>query len=90
MKTEIEIKVENFDTGQINHWSSDKLMDKLIMMRDALQSYEDKNFKDIEPEEDPFSEKLEPILLGQAFYLLEGLAYQLDDPRQLPIVTTSN
>lgn len=30
MKTEIEIKVENFDNGQIYHWSTDKLSDKLI------------------------------------------------------------
>jgi hypothetical protein len=90
MKTEIEIKVENFDQGQIYYWTTDKLMDKLIMMRDALQVYEDSSAISPEAEEDLFVEKQEPILLGQAFYLLEGLAYQLDNERTLPIASTTN
>uniref|UniRef100_A0A7S3FVJ3 Kinesin-like KIF1-type domain-containing protein n=1 Tax=Strombidium rassoulzadegani TaxID=1082188 RepID=A0A7S3FVJ3_9SPIT len=96
MKTEIEIKVENFELDQINQWTCDKFNDKLVMMRDAYQIYEERaevvnsSQEDQEDQEDPFSEKAEPVLLGQAFYLLEGLAYQVADDRQLPIVTTTN
>ena len=36
MQDEVQIKVENFETGTINVWSSDKFTDKLMMMRDAL------------------------------------------------------
>jgi len=38
------VKVENFDTGAIHIWSSDKFQDKLMMMRDALETYTDNGF----------------------------------------------
>ena len=44
MGTEVTIRVENFDTGQVNIWSTDKFKDKLIMMRDALILYENNDF----------------------------------------------
>ena len=44
MQDEVQVKVENFDTGEIYIWSSEKFQDKLMMMRDALQIYEDSNF----------------------------------------------
>lgn len=59
-------------------------------MRDALQTYEDNGYIEPENEIDIFQEKSEPILLGQAFYMLEGLAYLMDNPRQIPIVATNN
>mmetsp|Transcript_2220 Transcript_2220/g.3339 ORF Transcript_2220/g.3339 Transcript_2220/m.3339 type:complete len:344 (+) Transcript_2220:2255-3286(+) len=90
MPTEIQIKVENFDTGQVNNWTIEKFQDRLAMMRDNLQQYEENQSMDIAPEHDPFNEKQEAILLGQAFYLLEGLAYLLDDPRKMPIVSPNN
>lgn len=90
MPDEVQVKVENFDTGQVNIWSCDKFQDKLMMMRDALQTYEDREFQELDPSEDPFYEKQEPILLGQAFYMLEGLAYLMDNPRKIPIIATNN
>ena len=61
---EVQVKVENFDTGGIHIWSAEKFQDKLVMMRDALQSYEENEFAELDPEVDPFFEKAEPILLG--------------------------
>lgn len=29
-------------------------------------------------------------MLGQSFYMLEGLAYLMDNPRKIPIVATNN
>jgi|TARA_B110000305_G_scaffold222861_1_gene266876 hypothetical protein len=60
----VQIKVENFESGQIHIWTSEKFKDKLIMMRDALQTYEDKEFQELQPNEDPFYEKEEPMILG--------------------------
>lgn len=37
-----------------------------------------------------FNEESKPILVGQGFYLLEGLAYQIDNPRKVPIVAQNN
>ena len=86
----MQIKVENFESGQIHIWTSEKFKDKLIMMRDALQTYEDKEFQELQPNEDPFYDKEEPMILGQAFYLLEGLQYLMDDARTIPIVSMTN
>jgi hypothetical protein len=36
MNTEVTVKVENFDIGQVHIWTCDKFKDKLLMMRDAL------------------------------------------------------
>lgn len=63
-QTDVQIKVENFESGQIHIWTSEKFKDKLIMMRDALQTYEDKEFQELQPNEDPFYEKEEPMILG--------------------------
>lgn len=89
---EVQVKVENFDIGAVFIWSADKFQDKLAMMRDVLKEYEDNEFAEmtLEPEQDPFYERPEPILLGQAFYMLEGLAYLMDNPRKIPIIATNN
>ena len=59
-------------------------------MRDALQVFEEKDFQQFDESNDPFYEKQEPSLLGQSFYMLEGLAYLIDNPRKLPIVATNS
>jgi len=60
------------------------------MMRDALNSYEQSEFKgQLAEEEDPFQVEAEPMLLGQCFYMLEGLAYLMDNPRSLPIAAAN-
>lgn len=40
---EVQVKVENFETGEIYIWSAEKFQDKLMMMREALHIYEDQN-----------------------------------------------
>lgn len=56
-QTEVQVKVENFEIGQVHIWSCDKFNDKLIMMREACNTYEANEFEALEPEEDPFFEK---------------------------------
>lgn len=38
-QTEIKIKVEDFDKGQVYTWTREKFSDKLAMMRDACEHY---------------------------------------------------
>ena len=59
-------------------------------MRDALQAYEDQDFKELTKDQDPFYEEPQPILLGQAYYILGGLPYLLDNPRVVPVVAPNN
>jgi hypothetical protein len=43
-QTDVQVKVENFEIGQIHIWSCDKFNDKLDMMRAALNDYENNMF----------------------------------------------
>lgn len=61
-KDEVRVKVSNYETGSIHVWSQDKFKDKLDMMRFALSQNEIGH--KLPPEQDPFYEKQEPILLG--------------------------
>lgn len=36
---EVQVTMQNFETGAISNWSVDKFLDKLDMMRDALSQY---------------------------------------------------
>ena len=49
-QTDVQVKVQNFEIGQIHIWSCDKFNDKLIMMRDALDAYENNLFQELDPE----------------------------------------
>lgn len=40
IQAEVQVKVQNFETGTVSVWSCEKFADKLAMMRDALNSYE--------------------------------------------------
>jgi len=82
--------VQNFEAGQLSMWTAEKFQNKLMEMRDALQAFEDQDFKELQREDDPFYEEPQPILLGQAYYLLEGLPYLLDSPRVVPIVAPNS
>ena len=57
LKDEVQVKVQNFESGQVYMWSQEKFQDKLMEMRDALQTFEDGDFKDLPKEQDPFYEE---------------------------------
>lgn len=91
IQAEVQVKVQNFEAGTVSVWSCEKFNDKLAMMRDALNSYEQSEFKSDLPEDaDPFNVEEEPIFLGQCFYMLEGLVYLMDNPRELPIAAANS
>jgi len=90
LKAEVQVKVKNFETSQVYVWSQEKFRDKLVEMRDALQAFEEQDFTELTKDQDPFYEEPQPILLGQAYYMLGGLPYLLDNPRQVPIIAPNN
>lgn len=61
------------------------------MMRDVLNTYEEDgeypSFHD--PHDDPFYDMMEPLLIGQAYYKLEPLAYLIDNPTTSKLVSQS-
>jgi hypothetical protein len=70
-------------------WTTEKFMDKLTMMRDLMATYEEVGeLRDLQPEDNPFYERPEPILIGEGLYRLEGLAYLMDNPVDVNLTTT--
>jgi hypothetical protein len=61
------------------------------MMRDVLNTYEEEgeypNFSD--PHDDPFWDDRQPLLIGQAYYKLEPLAWLIDNPTTSKLVSQS-
>lgn len=84
-RDEIQIQVLNFETDNVYVWSTKKFYDKLEMMKDMINTVQDGGSQD-EPEEDPFSDRAEPLLIGQVFYKLEPLAYLIDNPATISII----
>lgn len=85
-KDEIQIQVENFDNDTVLLWSTKKFYDKLEMFKDTINTVQDSGTTEIDQEEDPFIEALQPIFLGQAYYRLEPLAFLIDNPSQVSII----
>lgn len=67
---EVQVTMQNFETGAISNWSVDKFLDKLDMMRDTYSQYCMNKQAPVKAEEDPFNEKQEPMLLGVSYYVL--------------------
>ena len=61
------------------------------MMRDVIASYEEdgKYHEFSDHNDDPFHDVMEPLLIGQAYYKLEGLAYLMDAHHTLTLVSQS-
>ena len=77
----VEVKVEDFDHSQIYLWTPEKFRERLIIMKDLFAQYGEQgiipNVSDIES---PFSDAAEPMLIGEGFYKLDGLANLIDNP----------
>lgn len=64
-RNEIQIKVENIDNECCYIWSTEKFNDKLLMMRDVVNTYTSTGqIPTLSPEDDPFFDYMEPLLIG--------------------------
>ena len=59
-------------------------------MRDLFATYEEiGKLPSLSPEDDPFVDVFEPIMLGEGYYRLEPLSYLINNPAQVNLVATS-
>lgn len=56
------------------------------MMKDMINSSDTNSVQELDPEEDPFIDPVEPLLLGQVYYKLEPLAFLIDNPSVISII----
>ena len=84
-KYNIDIKVNNLESEEQYIWDTAKFRDRLMVMRDMLATYEQQGELDA-TEENPFTDKQEPSLIGEGYYRLEPLAYLIDQPIQIGLI----
>ena len=78
---DIEVKVNNQDTDEQYSWDRNKFMDRLMVMRDLLSTYEEQGQVDgLNNDDNPFMDINEPKMIGEGYYRLEPLAYLIDNP----------
>lgn len=86
-KEKLEIKVEDFEIGQIYLWSPERFREKLLIMRDLLAQYGDAGgMPELDQVENPFHDEPEPILIGEGYYRLEPLSYLIDNPATVNLI----
>ncbi len=59
------------------------------MIKDTINTFQDSGTIP-EETEDPFMDQIEPLLIGQAFYKLEPLAYMIDNPVTISIISPTS
>ena len=80
-KYDIEIKVNNLDNEEVYIWDRSKFNERLLAMRDLLNTYEEQGeVDDLTTEDNPFMDKNEPAVIGEGYYRLEPLSYLIDNP----------
>ena len=71
-------------------WDTKKFLDRLLMMRDLLSSYESVgSVPEIEMADNPFIDTPEPTLIGEGYYRLEPLSYLIDNPVLINLIGTT-
>lgn len=62
------------------------------MIKDAFNAFQDNNYQlpEMDPNEDPFIDQMEPLMIGTAIYKLEPLAYLMDNPTSVSIVSSTS
>lgn len=72
--------MENFETNQIYLWTPEKFRERLVQMRDMIAQYGDSG------QQNPFVDEPEPMLVGEGYYSLEGLANLMDNPATINLI----
>lgn len=88
-KTDIFIKIDNFEEGYYYQWPEGKFNDRVFMMRDLLEEYfESEEIPQVTRDNDPFWDPPEPQLIGQSFMALKNLGYLVDNELDAKILSS--
>lgn len=88
-KTEIVIKIDNFEEGYYYQWPEDKFQDRVFLMRDLINEYFDtQEIPKVTKDRDPFWDPPEPQLIGQSFIALKNLVYLVENEMEAKILSS--
>lgn len=86
-KMVVHVRVQNKDTGEETFWDVEKFNDRLLAIRDMYSQYlEEQSVPEVE--EDAFFDEPEPQLIGQGYYKLQPLAYVIDNPHTVQLISS--
>ncbi|XP_050706833.1 kinesin-like protein KIF28 isoform X2 [Eriocheir sinensis] len=85
-RTEVHVKMKNLSNGTEFVWTKEKFLNRLYMMKEMYQKYEDEDEWQKPDEEDPFKESLDTeVHIGTVQVNLQPIAYNVELKEQLEI-----
>ena len=89
--TNIFIRVENFEEGNVYYWSQSIFNDRYDSLKELYNKFLEEGYDitTLKKEEDPLFDQPKQSLLGYAFYKLEPLAYLCNNCTNIPIVSVN-
>ncbi|XP_063871952.1 kinesin-like protein KIF28P [Scylla paramamosain] len=85
-RTEVHVKMKNLSNGTEFVWNKEKFLNRLYLMKEMYQKYEDEEEWQKPDEEDPFKESLDTeVHIGTTQVNLQPLAYNVELKEQLEI-----
>lgn len=89
-RTDVVIKVDNEEDNYFYQWDCDKFQNRLIMMRENLNTFFDTgaipDFSD--KDKDSFWDPPEPLLIGTSYLSLKNLGYTLENELEAKILSS--
>ena len=89
--TNIFIRVENIEEGNVYYWSQNIFFDRYDSLKELYNKFLDEGFdlSTLKKEDDPLFDQPKQSLLGYAFYKLEPLAYLMNNCTNIPIISVN-
>jgi len=87
--TEILVRIENYEEGTVYYWTTETFYNRYNLMKEQFDKYldEDLDLNGIKREEDPLWDDALPKLMGYSFYKLKPLAFLMNNPSSLSIIS---
>ena len=89
--TNIFIRVENYEEGNVYYWTQNIFHDRYDSLKELYNKFLDEGFDltTLKKEDDPLFDQPKQSLLGYAFYKLEPLAYLMNNCTNIPIISVN-
>lgn len=86
-RPEVCVKMKNLENGTEFVWPKEKFLNRLYLMKEMYNNYEEEDDWDLPEEKDPFQEDLnQEVEIGTAQVFLQPIAYMVEMKEQLEVV----